>query len=283
MTLTNTQLKPQIALIDGDIFRYEIGAIETDHPFVDGLKIPGDIQLIQKILDERINGILTAVGCEDYAVFTTGKGNFRDSVAVTEPYKGHREGKEKPFHWGTVDEHLRTKWLSIEVSGMEADDVLALSQRAYAETGTPSVICSRDKDLRMVPGFHYSWACGEHQKEKPLYYISELEATKFFWCQMLTGDWGTDHIPGCAKIVDAIWKTGAKAGESYRKRQGIGPVQAEKLLSVAETEQDMYNIVKQSYQDIFGEQWSQMMLEQGRLLYIGQTPTTLWELPTWTN
>lgn len=279
MSITILNNPPEVALIDGDIFRYEVGSVETDHPYLPGHKMPGDTQLIERILDERIEGILSAVSCEDYIIFLTGKGNFREQIAVTEKYKGHRSGKEKPYHWDTVDKRLREKWCAQVVVGHEADDVLAISQRAYAQAGVSSVICSRDKDLRMVEGYHYSWACGEYQKEKPLYWINAAEADKFFWMQMLTGDWSTDAIPGCAKITDAIWKTGQKTGQAYRKRDGIGPKGAEGLLAGAEDSESCFKIVKQAYMDLCHETWKDYMLEQGRLLYIGQTKDTMWELP----
>jgi hypothetical protein len=278
-TITPT-IKTEIALIDGDIFRYEVGAIETTHPFLPNVRVPGDVQLIEKILDERINGILQAVGCDDYIIFLTGKGNFREKIAVTEKYKGHRAGKEKPYHWDTVDSRLKSYWKAQVVQGHEADDVLGISQRAYTKAGIISVICSRDKDLRMVPGYHYSWACGEHQKEKPLYLITDQEAERFFWNQMLIGDWSTDAIPGCAKIEDAVWKTGERAGKAYRKRNGIGEKKAEGILVNATNTLEYYNCVKVAYQEMFPDTWSEQMREQGRLLYIGQTAETLWDLPT---
>jgi hypothetical protein len=48
---------------------------------------------------------------------------------------------------------------AVVVDGMEADDALAIEQTQYnLDMGEEcSVICSRDKDLRQVPGYHYGW------------------------------------------------------------------------------------------------------------------------------
>ncbi len=279
MNTPTNKLLPEIALIDGDIFRYEIGSIETNHPFVDGLKIPASEDLIETTLDERIRGILEAVGCMEYAIYITGSKNFRNDVAKLEPYKGHRAGKEKPFHWATIDNRLRKHWNAIEVNGNEADDILGMTQRAYLEVGTSSVICSRDKDLRMIEGYHYSWACGQHQPEKPLYWISPDAGMRWFYKQLLIGD-STDNILGCGKKEDAVWKSGERAGQAYRRRKGVGEVAADKLLFSCTNEQELYSTVSSQYKAVFGDEWADRLLEMGRLLYIGQTPDKMWNLPT---
>ena len=43
-----------------------------------------------------------------------------------------------------------------------------------------TVICSRDKDLKMVPGYHYSWGSGK-QPEKETWFVPEEEGHKFFF------------------------------------------------------------------------------------------------------
>lgn len=271
--------KIDIGLIDSDILRYEIGSIEMPHPFLGkDITTPCSEEKIKEILDERISGIQRAIGCDNCKYLLTGRGNFRNEISKLEPYKGNREGAAKPFHWNTVGSLLKEEYGAIEVTGTEADDVLALEARKEQEAGRTPVICSRDKDLRMVQGWHYSWACGENQAEKPLYYISDLEGERWFWTQMLTGD-STDNIMGCGYRIDTVYKSGARKGQPRRVRQGVGPKTAESLLNNCKNTKDFFRIVRGEYIKVFGDDAEERMLEMGRLLYIGQTPNNLWELP----
>ena len=268
-----------VGLIDADIFRYEIGSIEMPHPFLGAdVTTPCSELKIEEALDGRIEGIKQAIGCDRFVFLLTGSGNFRNEISDLEPYKGNRSNASKPYHWGTVDSLLKEKYGAIECTGNEADDALALTARKEQERGNNPCICSRDKDLRMVQGWHYSWPCGEHQPEKPLYYISALEGERWFWTQMLTGD-STDNIMGCGQRFDKIYKSGAKKGQPYRTRNGVGPKDAESTLRDCKDTKEFFKLVRGLYIKHFGDDAEKRMIEMGRLLYIGQTPTTLWELP----
>ena len=67
-------------------------------------------------------------------------------------------------------------------------------------------IATLDKDLDGVPGWHYVWK----GKREGVFYVTETEADRFFYTQMLTGD-ATDNIPGLFKMVGvkALAKTKA--------------------------------------------------------------------------
>lgn len=263
-------MEVDIALIDFDVLRYEIGSIQADHPMLPDVKLPAPIAMIHEIVDERVQGILDSVRAKDHIGFVTGPGNFRFEIAQMLPYKGNREDFEKPYHWKTVDEYLRLKYNVVEIRGREADDELAILQRQYLAAGITTAICSRDKDLRMCEGLHYSWACGKTQPEKPLYYIDRMEGIKFFFKQMLTGD-STDNIIGCGKKEESVYKTGKKKGQVYTRRVGVGPAGADKLLSKGVCPADWYNIIRNQYLIVFGLDSERAMLENARLLYIGQT------------
>lgn len=290
--------EPSIALIDGDVLRYEQGSLTEVNQFYyntllrkgfskqeanEAAKIPTSKEFVRRMIDERINGILKATGCSDYQVFLTGSGNFRFDIATLHEYKGNRNGVEKPYHFGTVDEYLREQYRATEVTGIEADDMLGLVQRSYFEPTegeeviAPTVICSRDKDLLTVEGWSYTWPCGK-QKEKPLHWVTPEAAIKWFYTQLLTGD-STDNIIGCGKKEAGVYKTGKKIGEPYVRRKGVGPKAAENLLLSAQSEREMVSIVYREYLKVFGDDAIPAMLENGRLLNIGQTPDALWEFP----
>ena len=180
----------------------------------------------KKMVDDRIKGILEAVGATEYKCYLTGKGNFRNDVATILKYKGTRHAP-KPHHYQNIWDHLVKKYDAVVITGMEADDAISIAQ--YKGDGN-TVICSRDKDLRMVPGFHYSWQCGDRQPEKPLYKITELEGHYNLAYQMLVGD-----------TVDNIWGV-----------PGYGPVKAAKVIADCEDATDFSLAVLAVYKLVFG-------------------------------
>ncbi len=253
-------------LIDADVLRYEVGSVgEGD----DG--VPRSFDYVAEVLDGRIREICAAVkATEAPTLYLTGKGNFREEVAVTKPYKGNRKG-EKPYHFKHLTDYMFNQYDTIMVEGMEADDAMCIEQGKhlayrsdsgenymYWEEECKTVICTRDKDLRMMPGWHYGWECGA-QREFPLTFVDdigylELDESKktpklkgvgeiFFWAQMLTGD-GVDNIPGCP---------------------GIGPKKAYLALAGA-TPDEWRPIVEDLYQQKRCSH--EMFVEQAQLLWM---------------
>jgi len=72
------------ALIDADSLVYAIGFSSQD------IEEP----LAKWRLDEAINNILNDLGTKDYEGWITGKGNYRNDIAVTAPYKGQRKAEK---------------------------------------------------------------------------------------------------------------------------------------------------------------------------------------------
>lgn len=231
------------------------------------------------MFDERVRTIVEGSGSEDYRLFITadkttfriaerslGKGtlgvyrpNYREELAVGKVYKGTRK-QDKPFHWLNLTAYILSGGNVSVAVGHEADDEIATEHTKSPET---TIICTRDKDLRQVPGWHYGWECGRQAEVGPLQYDDlgtiELIRTKssnkivgggwaFFCAQLLTGD-----------VVDNIG--GAK---------GIGPVRGYEILSNCTTEQEYFSAVVNSYKDNYGERWLQVLSEQCNLLWIAR-------------
>ncbi len=239
------------ALIDGDILLYELGSCTDDegHP----LKWP----YVQSRVNGKIHKIKEDAGCDTYEVFITGSNNFRKTEATIRPYKGKRPS-EKPLHYQRIKDYLlSTKNHPVTLcEDYEADDGMAMAQITAKEQsikedgsgGERTCICSRDKDLKMVPGYHYSWASGK-QKEVATRFITPQEGNKWFFTQLLMGD-ATDNIPGL-----------------YR----VGQKNAEKLLDGLSEPLDLYTVCRHQYEVRFGSYWELFLHENARLLWMMQS------------
>ena len=221
------------ALIDADSLCYAIGFSSNDaeEPFA-----------IAR-LEETMTELCMELDCDDYKGFLTGKGNFRDIVAVTAPYKGQRIS-EKPVHLQALRCHLVTSWGFEVVQGIEADDAVGIA--AYAVPEEESIMVHIDKDLNQFRGWHYNY----RKKEK--YFVTEFEGLTAFYTQILTGD-RIDNIIGL---------------------KGIGPVKAKRILEECTNENELYQAVLKAYE---GDQ--QRVLENGQLLWLQREANQVWQPP----
>lgn len=191
--------------------------------------------------------------------------NFRYEVAKTRPYKGNRKNP-KPLHFENIFAHMLTHYdVVVSQNGLEADDEMSIEQFKRKDT----IICSRDKDLRITPGRHFSWECGKQRsigpeetdelgflvKDGKKYYGY---GKKFFYFQMLCGD-VADNIPGL---------------------KGWGEVYAYQLINPLKTEEEMFKTVRKAYIEVMGkENAKEYFLEQANLLWIRQEEGKGYELP----
>lgn len=193
-----------VALIDADIPSYSV-AFSTERE--------ASWSLVERTLDNWMYDKIKAVGGTHYIGFLTNGGkNYRLTDAVTREYKGNRAGSERPKWYTKLREYMQTGWKCQVMQGIEADDALTIVQQYLMDNGIKSVICSLDKDLRQQPGWHYNWNSGI------LDYIDYDKGELNLWKQVITGDLGTDNIPG---LSESAWSpvVGSKIPvyESYMK------------------------------------------------------------------
>jgi len=221
------------ALIDADSLIYAVGFSSND--------VEESIAVSR--LEQTMVELCMDLDCEDYKGFLTGKGNFRDELAVTAPYKGQRTS-EKPVHFQALRCHLVTSWGFTVVKGIEADDAVGIA--AYAVPEDETIMVHIDKDLNQLRGWHYNY------RKKQKYYVSEFEGLVAFYTQILTGD-RIDNIIGL---------------------KGIGPVKAKKILADYTNETELYKAVLKAYD---GDE--KRVLENGQLLWLQRKEHELWQLP----
>lgn len=256
-------------LVDADILCYEIGfAAET------GWQHEGfpPFDYVADLLDNRIANICAMVeATEPPTLYLTGPTNFRYAIAKRTPYK-ERAGN-KPWHYKNIKAYIKGKYDYIESEGMEADDLMAIEQ---TRRGSETIICSRDKDLRSVPGWNYGWELANQPQFGPLLVdkVGSIRLSEdrkkiigwgelFFYSQCLTGD-NVDSIPGLGD------KT--------------GPVKAMKILDGCGSIQEAFKRVQEAYRGLYGDRGDEELLEQGRLLWMTRelnedSSPKLWEFP----
>lgn len=166
-------------------------------------------------LNAMLESTLRELNTQDFQTYITGPDNFRYSIYPE--YKANRSSV-RPEHLKATKEHAQTEWGAIKSVGCEADDLLGIDQCA-ALSDEETIIVSIDKDLNMIPGWHYN------PIKKERYLVSPLDAIRFFYYQLLVGD-SADNIKGA---------------------KGIGKVKAEAALVGISEEAELFRCVSDYY------------------------------------
>jgi hypothetical protein len=201
------------ALIDGDIIAYSVGfacdtvkyicrntnAEYTTKKEADSKSSDWYIEVESEPIEnclhsvkEMINGIVTNSSSDYYAIYLSGENNYRNEV--WSDYKANRAGQRKPTYLNEIREYMIKHHGAQVVNGMEADDKLGIEQCSAIRNGEPTVICTIDKDLDMIPGWHYNW------RKEEMYTTEDPECLRIFFRQCLKGD-AVDNIPGLFKVT----------------------------------------------------------------------------------
>lgn len=230
------------ALLDGDIYAFRPAASAENDSL--GIAIYRAEEMIEKTLQET--------NADSFSIFISGDSNFRKQIYPE--YKANRIAP-KPRFLADVKNYFKEKYNAEVAIGCEADDLLGVAQCGVPEGQT--IICSIDKDLRMIPGWHYSFEISGKAKDtawvRPMemVYVNPWEALKRFYTQLLTGD-PTDNIKGAV---------------------GIGKQKAEKLLRDCTTEQELLESVR----DCFS--CDEELLLNGQCLWIWRKHNDIWKIP----
>jgi 5'-3' exonuclease len=237
------------ALLDGDIYAYRPAAASEND----------DLGIAISRMEEMIDNTLAETGADEFSIFLSGENNFR--YEIYPEYKANRP-KERPRHLKDLKNYLIEKYQAVVSDGCEADDLLGIEQCQ----GTDTIICSIDKDLRMIPGKHYSFEirgtitrgprAGEGWvRPAELVTVEPFDGLRRFYTQCLTGD-STDNIKGAS---------------------GIGSVKAARLLSECRTEQALFEATRSCFS------CDEELEVTGACLWIFRKPNDRWKIPEFTS
>lgn len=212
----------RVAHIDADFMAYQASAETSDE--LTGVKPRKTVKEMCERTERGLEHLMRLCAAETYLAHITPTGSDkggRDDQAVTLPYQGNRKDRERPEFLDAVRHFIGESLPSMVHLDQEADDGMAQANYKARDDGTGelSVIVSKDKDLRMVPGLHW---CFDREvvvcvgdsfgsiwiDTKKTAKIMKGWGTLFFWAQLLMGD-TADNIKGLPAITyGSLWKLG---------------------------------------------------------------------------
>lgn len=238
-----------LALIDGDIVCFRCAA-SAEGESEDWIAKARAKELMEQILhDTNATSWKVYLTCPDREL------NFRRKIYPE--YKANRDKQPTPRWLAACKDYLVSDWKAEVTWGYEADDALGVEQTKSLESGFDpeepltlnTIICSIDKDLKQIPGRHYNFVRKEFDE------VSEIKGWHNFYEQLLIGD-PADNIKGCP---------------------GIGRKKAPRVLEGCESENDMFEQVRNTYND------DEAMMLNGQLLYIWRELNDRWNLDRFTK
>lgn len=234
-----------VNLLDGDLVCYRAAA-SCEPTKVKPYLEPPEIAIYR--LHDMIERICIATNSSDIECYIGGSDNFR--YKIYSEYKANRT-KEKPHYLEACREMLVTQYKATVVNGYETDDALGIAQTKYDGN---SRICSLDKDLLQISGWHHNWVTGVSKL------VSPLEGLRTLYKQIILGD-RTDNIPG----YDG--KLRSECPKFIQKLQEPIDEMTEEI--------DMYEYVKQIYQN----ESDVVLHRNAQLLYILKNEEEFWTPP----
>lgn len=188
-------------------------------------------------------------------IFLSGDRNFRYDLYAG--YKANRKDQRKPHWLKECKQYLQDQFKAHKFEGFEADDLIGITVTVMRNSEPKIFIASNDKDFTQLGGedvIQYDFTTGK------LWAVTEDEAIRYFYKQILTGDKG-DNIPGIPKV---------------------GNQTALKILSGCQEERDLYNATVLAYKDKFdvdSQAAEDMVLLRGQLLWLLREEGVAWEPP----
>ena len=209
-------------LIDGDIYIYKASAATEKLVNFDGDNcfMLGSLSEAKEIFTETINSFLEDFKTKEYIIALSDKENFRKDILPA--YKANRKNKPKPVQYKFLREWVEDEYKTMCRPGLEGDDILGILATSPVIIKNPNkIIISLDKDMKTLPARYYD--SGKEERKR----ITEQEANYNHMLQTLTGD----------------------TADNYKGLQGVGKVNAEKIINKDMTYQEMWQAVLSAYRE----------------------------------
>lgn len=239
----------RVVHIDADFLAYQVSWDDTK-----------SLDFMKSNCEKAIQRIKEMAGADKALLHLTAskstKGN-RYNIAMLKEYQATRKNRVRPKFLNVIKEWMHKEHGAILSIDAEADDTMAQEQYAAIAAGTPelSVIASKDKDLRMVPGWQLDVVTGDLSYVPDFGWIDLKQVGKvkkivgrgwkFFWAQMLTGD-NADNISGLPKVYDPKY---LKTGRPLL----CGPALAYSILDPIESNIEAFKVVSGLYK-LYGKE-----------------------------
>lgn len=200
----------RIALIDADVTAFTSSVVaEKSIDWGDGIwTLHSDENEGRRIFRESVQRIKDRVEADKVILAFSDSENWRKGVLPT--YKANRANTRQPLIRRTLVEWAMGEYECVRRDKLEGDDVLGIlaTKKQTKEVKDTFIICTIDKDLKTIPGHHYSI------NDDRLFEVTKEEADRWHLIQALMGDL-TDGYGGCP---------------------GVGPVAAQKILDKAQAQ-----------------------------------------------
>jgi 5'-3' exonuclease len=263
-----------LLIIDGDVLAYQAcksrwekkARIEGDTSFVQ-LDASGNRVALEYTREEDreyleeswenfqkdLQNLLDKFFATEYLMAVKGPDNFRNLMYPEYKLNRHADPTKQNKFVPTLRRLAAKQDLAIESVGREADDLIRMWAVQAREAGDDYIICSIDKDLKCIPGKHYN------MKHDRLYEVTEAEAMRHYYEQMLKGD-PTDNIPGVPRV---------------------GEVKASRILALCQTEAEFQEQVVEQYMIAYGDDWRDYLLSNAKMIHLQRHEADYFNFNDW--
>lgn len=237
-----------------------------------------DIQKAEKInfaistLRNRINKIMKVCKChpDNAELYIDGGNNFRTKLPLAVEYKGNRKDNLKPLLLKDLKEYAINVMHSIEVTGMETDDMVCIRVNEGYQNDEIVIGVTQDKDARQVEGRWFNYE--KEVKPKLVEGFGDLwldtdmakptvkgEGWKFLYYQLIHADTADNY---CSRDTFRRVLVDGKLDESLKKPRW-GEKTAKKELDKCSNHKQCLELIVKKYKQWYGEGEFEYMDYQG--------------------
>lgn len=196
-------------LCDADVLAYRAAIRNQKQSAKDGkFRIYANGNKAVKQVDEQIAQLFQKLDADRIIMALSHKDNFRKKVLPS--YKEHRQKTLRPLALEFVREHLIDNYETLQLPGLEGDDVVGILATGEHYVQDEKILLSIDKDFNTIPATFYNL------DKETISTASTDEADYYHMYQSLIGD-SCDGYKGCPGIGPVKAKVILKDGLDWEK------------------------------------------------------------------